>query len=402
MNRENSPATDFNPFFVYVGGFLLVIVLYQLDWSYLYPNLTWALLTFFALTFLISIAIGIYIHHKRVILYHGNIRLLNFKWILIAITIGNILDFVYEGQVPLFSILNKITQDNYGYFGIPTFNVVISTLGSFMAVYLFNCYLVTKKKKYLLGCLYLIVFPLLLFSRGAILLILSSMLFLYLFSISRNKAKVYFKLILLLVIVLLGFGYLGNIRVSNQIDKDNKVDNIILKLGEAKPAFVNSAIPSQFFWSYIYVTSPLANLQYAINTTEPSNNFEGSIRYVNYELTYDALSKRIGGIIGVDRRDNNLMVPYLTVSTLYASSYTDLGWVGMTFTFFVLMGICLIYLLVLKSSSPYFATGVAILNTLVLFCIFDNMISFTGLSFQLIYPILLSLKWKKTKPLSIA
>ncbi len=389
---HKSISIDNNPFFVYVAAFTLPILLYQLNWSYLYPELSWGLIVFFVATFLISITIGLFIHKRGVLVHQGIIRRLNFRWILIAITVGNCMDFVYQGQIPFFSIVNKITQDNYGSFGIPTFNVFMSTFGAFITVYLFNCYLVEGNKKYLWGCLYLFIFPLLIFSRGAILLNLSNMFFLFLFSTKKNKIKIYSKIVVLLIVILLGFGYLGNLRTSNQMDKESKVDDIILQLGEAKPSFEKSSIPHEFFWSYIYISSPLANLQNSINKSKPEYSIESTIRYFNYELVFDAVSKRTGSLFGVERNEASLIAPYLTVSTVYAISYADLGWIGMCITFFAIMAICILYLAVLKSSNPFFATGLAILNTLVLFSLFDNMISFTGLSFQLLYPLLLSLR----------
>jgi oligosaccharide repeat unit polymerase len=397
MTNQPKAAFDFNPFFVYVVAFLLPGLLYQLDWSYLYPDLSAGLLIFLLITSLISIGIGFYVHKRRAIVYHKNIRILNFKWILIFITIGNIMDFAYQREIPLLSIVGKITVDNYGSFGIPTFGVLMSTFGGFITVYLFNCFLVTRRKKYLFASIYLFIFPLLIFSRGAILLTLSSMLFLYLFSLKGNKIKVYFRMLLIILLALLGFGYLGNIRTSNQLDKGGTITDIILTLGQAKPSFENSAIPKEFFWSYIYISSPLANLQNDIDKANPRYDINSVVSYLNYELIFDAVSKRTGALLDVDQGQNKLIAPYLTVSTIYATSFTDLGWLGMCLTFIALMAVCLLYLFILRADSPFFATGVAILNTMVLFCLFDNMISFTGLSFQLVYPILLSIKWRTKK-----
>jgi hypothetical protein len=307
------------------------------------------------------------------------------------------MDFAYQREIPLLSIVGKITVDNYGSFGIPTFGVLMSTFGGFITVYLFNCFLVTRRKKYLFASIYLFIFPLLIFSRGAILLTLSSMLFLYLFSLKGNKIKVYFRMLLIILLALLGFGYLGNIRTSNQLDKGGTITDIILTLGQAKPSFENSAIPKEFFWSYIYISSPLANLQNDIDKANPRYDINSVVSYLNYELIFDAVSKRTGALLDVDQGQNKLIAPYLTVSTIYATSFTDLGWLGMCLTFIALMAVCLLYLFILRADSPFFATGVAILNTMVLFCLFDNMISFTGLSFQLVYPILLSIKWRTKK-----
>ncbi len=391
-------VVDCNPFFIYVIAFLVPILLYLLDWSYLYPPLSPQLLLFFAVTFFISLMLGGYINTKGALQYLGQIKKPNLKFVLIGLTIANGLDFAYERQIPLFSIISLITQDNYGTFGIPTFAVVVSTLGSFMTTYLFNCYLVTKEKKYLFASMYLFIFPVLIFSRGTILLNLSNVLFLYLFSRKKGKAKIYLRLVFFLLLVLLVFGYAGNLRTNNQSNKDESLSReIMIDLGKAKPSFVNSSIPPEFFWSYIYISSPLANLQEDINTYPVEYTPTTVFRYFNYELIFDSISKRIGSVVGIDKIYNNLIAPYLTVGTIYSGSYTNLGWIGMIITFVFLMGILLLYVTLLKPTNPYYATGIAVLNTLVLFNLFDNMIAFTALSFQLLYPFLFSIKLKKNQ-----
>ncbi|TDQ09968.1 hypothetical protein [Pedobacter metabolipauper] len=388
---------DCNPFFIYVVCFSVPILLYLLDWSYLYPKLSASLIGFLGVTFLISIVIGVYVNRKRALRYMGTVKKLNLINILIAITIGNIMNFIYEGQIPLFAIINLVTIEKYGSFGLPTFGVLISTLGSFMTSYFFYYYIVTRDKKYLFASLYLFIFPILIFSRGTVLLNLSTMLFVYLFSIKTNRLKVYARLGVFLVLLLLVFGYAGNLRSNNQMSKEDSstARKIMLELGQAKPAFTNTAIPPEFFWSYIYMSSPLANLQYNINTYRVEYNFKSAFRYFNYEIIFDSISKRIGELFEIKRPFNNLIAPYLTVGTIYSGAYTDLGWLGMTLTFCSLMLIAFIYVAVIKPSNPYYTVGLAVLNTIMLFNLFDNMISFTPLSFQLLYPFIFSLKFGK-------
>jgi hypothetical protein len=400
MSMERKPTTnaDVNPFFTYIIGFTIALVIYQLDWSYLFPSLTFSLVSFLILTFVFSGIIGLYIQRRGLLKNHEYVNKLNVNWIVAAITVSYILNFIYAGQIPLFSIANNADID-YREFGIPTFYVILATFTSFFTVYLFKCYLVEKKRKYLFFCLYLFIFPILIFTRGAVLINLSSIFFLYLFSYKRNKLKIYLSIIAIIFTVLIGFGVLGNIRTSNQIDKDQtqELSDIMLNLAEAKPAFVNSPVPKAYFWSYLYIASPMANLQLNINEQKPKYDLPNILAYVNGELNFDFITKRIFSIVNVQKPDNTLIAPFLTVSTLYSTSYTYLGWWGMSVTFIFLMGVSFCYLAIIKPQNPYFSTALAILNTMLLFCIFDNMWNFSGMSFQLIYPILLSLKFKKIK-----
>jgi hypothetical protein len=44
---------------------------------------------------------------------------------------------------------------------------------------------------------------------------------------------------------------------------------------------------------------------------------------------------------------------------------------------------------VVPTHSPFFLTTVGLLCTIFMFAVYDNTIRFTGLSFQLVYPVLL-------------
>lgn len=398
MNKKIIGNADVNPFFTYIVGFTLALLMYQLDWSYLFPSLTLSLVFFLIITFVISGFIGLYVQRKGVLKNYEYINKLNVNWIVLGITIGYILNFIYAGQIPLFSITNNVDID-YQEFGIPTFYVILATFTSFFTVYLFKCYVVEKKKKYLFLCLYLLVFPILIFTRGTVLLDISSIFFVYLFSYKKNKIKIYLWIVAIILVVLIGFGMLGNIRTSNQIDKGQtqELSEIMLNLAEAKPSFVNSAVPKAYFWSYLYISSPLANLQINVNEQKPVYSLPTALQYANSELNFDFISKRVSTVFNVRKPDNTLIAPFLTVGTVYSTSYTYLGWWGMSITFLFLMSISFCYLIVIKPQNPYFSTALAMLNTLILFCIFDNMMSFSGMSFQLVYPILLSLKFKKNK-----
>jgi hypothetical protein len=398
MDSKKASVADVNPFFIYILGFSMALIVYQLDWSYLFPDLSFSLLTFLLLTFIISGIIGLYVHRKGILRFYEYPNKLNVNWWTFAITVGYILNFAYARQIPFLSIINN-DDINYFDFGIPTFYVIVSTFTSFFTVYLFKCYIVEKKKKYLFLCIYLFIFPILVFNRGEVLLNLSSIFFIYLFSYKKNKVKIYFKVLAIVLIVLIGFGMLGNLRTSNQIDKNKtqEMSEIMLNLGQAKPDFIKSSIPKTYFWSYLYISSPLANLQINVNQQKPDYSLSRVLQYVNGELNFDFISKRIFSIFNLTKPDNILIAPFLTVGTTYSTSYSYLGWWGMSMTFLFLMAVTLIYLLIMKPQNPYFSTGLAILNTFLLFSIFDNMFFFSGLSFQLVYPILLSLKLKKTE-----
>ena len=79
--------------------------------------------------------------------------------------------------------------------------------------------------------------------------------------------------------------------------------------------------------------------------------------------------------------------------------FVYLGWWGVILLFLYFLCTSFLYLLILRKDSPYYSTGLALLCTVSLYNTFDNMYAFTGLQFQLIYPLILtyvkfpSLKW---------
>src|SRR3569833_3168397 len=105
--KKTSGVADVNPFFFYIIGFSIALIIYLLDWSYLFPPLSFSYVTFLIVTFIISGAIGFYIHKKGLLKYRQFSNKLNINWLVAAITVGYALNFLYARQIPLFSIANN-------------------------------------------------------------------------------------------------------------------------------------------------------------------------------------------------------------------------------------------------------------------------------------------------------
>ncbi len=67
-----------------------------------------------------------------------------------------------------------------------------------------------------------------------------------------------------MVVLLYFFGVLGNYRMVKSSSNE-----YFMEVAEATDSFRNSRIPKEYFWSYIYISSPLANLQNNINENRP-------------------------------------------------------------------------------------------------------------------------------------
>jgi len=290
------------------------------------------------------------------------------------------LEFIINNGVPL--LMYDILDLNYDYtqFGIKTLHPLILTFTSFYTVLLFHRYISTKSRKLLIQVILLSLYPILIMNRGAFFLNLTSMLMVYLLSLKHIDLRKTLFLFILILIAFYLFGAFGDFRTGGV--------NILLSSFEPSDAFISSNIPNEFLWPYLYITSPLGNLQETINygISQSGDVFS----YILNAIVPDFISKNLDFQPAVISR----IAPFLTVGGIYSSSYVVMGYIGMVFTFVSLVIFILLYLFFLPRNTPYTTSAVAILGTLIVFNTFDNMIVFSGLSFQLIYPFIMGFAHK--------
>lgn len=387
-----------NPYFCYVFSFTVAILMYPLGWSDLYPALTLPLTCFLGVTIIIHLWLGFHFRRSKLTQY----KRLGAEATAAPIVITAMLyllwicEFLYEGGIPLVMIL--LDQEyNYILFGIPTLHVFIVTFSSFYTVYLFHIYLSGRQKVILILFAINLLAAILIYSRAMFFFNLSACFFLFLSSTKRIPGIVFFITPVLLLLLLYLFGVLGTLRVSRQSSKAYS-NKLFLSTGGATESFKESVIPKEFFWSYIYVTSPLANLQHNIKTQSGHEvTLSNLTQMANNEILMDFVSKRINNLTGSKRKtENNIPGPF-NVSTVYSRAYSYAGWTGMTILALVVLLVPWVYARLFTTQSPFFPAGFAILCTMFLFLAYDNTIRFTGLSFQLVYPVVLHYAALKSK-----
>jgi len=376
-----------NPYALFGIAWTLSLLLYVLGWSDLFPKVSSSLiffLSFFILFFLLTSVVYNRINTSIITTSISNIghkKLLFINFFIFS------LNFLYSG-IPVLSG----TKDPD--FGIPTIIVLATTLNSFCAVYSFYLFLIRKNFIYILYvflCLLLFVCD---FSRGYIMMNLLTMFFLWL---NVKQPDLTFKKIVSilsgLLLVLYLFGVAGNYRTLNEIrsrypDFDVTYNNdLILKIGDASDSFRTNVIPGEFFWTYLYITSPLSNLQYNITLHSPPVTVKSIFYLIIDEAFFDTVSKRLDGFLNRQRIFPDLIVSELTVSTTLANSYDYAGWIGMGVFLLIFWTVPLIYAFMVRN-NPLGIIGKSTLCTIYFLSIFDNMLTLTGLSFQLLFPLL--------------
>jgi hypothetical protein len=156
---------------------------------------------------------------------------------------------------------------------------------------------------------------------------------------------------------------------------------------------------------------PIANLQLSVDKIQ--SNQGAAAEFIVSELVPDTFSRRImpyvnhrvtsnhGNFISRDMLyswEQPQVGHGMNISTIFGRSYGYFGWTGPTIMFALLSTFIVVYLLVI-SRSPFRVPCLALLNTLVVFCLFNNMPVSAAIIPQLVWPLLLPpWEWWRLEP----
>jgi hypothetical protein len=113
------------------------------------------------------------------------------------------------------------------------------------------------------------------------------------------------------------------------------------------------------------------------------------LAFVNNEIFFESISKRINSIVGITREEEITIKDPFNVSTIYSRSYSYLGWPGMILMAAFVVALPIVYFKLLSHDNRYRLTGIAILCSVYFFLVYDNTIRLMALGFQLVYPLTL-------------
>lgn len=385
-----------NPYFCYCLSFTIALMLYSLRWSNLYPSLSAALVAFLILTIIAQGLAGFRFTRKHTPTFtRFRVKMTYGPWIVTTFLYTLwIMEFAHGGGVPLVKILLNQPFD-YKLFGIPTLHVFLVTFSSFYTVFLFHHYLSHKSPQILFLFAINLLAAVLIYNRGMLLFNISASAILFLIYLGRLPRKVVLWFVPSVLFLCLLFGVMGTLRVSNEAHTGYADDNFLQTAG-ASERFVDSWVPSEFFWVYLYATSPLANLEANIALNDPLPSSVAVVSgWINNEILFDFISKRINAYTGDTRAIQKRIHGPFNASTVYSGSYSYLGWTGIILMAGIILALPLMLIRIIPVASPFFLTAYAVLCALFLFMIFENTIRFTGLSFQLVYPLVFTFAIRK-------
>jgi hypothetical protein len=395
-DEPRKPMSLKNPFLIYIAAFAAVLLTYQLNWSDVYPPLSSGLVLFFLATFFCAaiLALAIAPVVNQIGTYEPG-RL--WKYTGAVLTLSFVADFIASGFVPFISLLAGDRID-FDAIGIPSLHVFNVTFGGSFATIRFADFLYSRRKIYLLEACIPLVYFLLLVYRAPALMCVASWAFVYLIRHGgwiRLRSAV--ALALFVVVSLYLNGVIGDARSpSPYAVAESQVED----LARPTEAFRQSGIPRTFFWSYVYFTSPMANVQTTFDVAFPVTG-KGAT-FVLGEMLPDALTHRVLDFLGEERIRTPEIAPGLNASTIFGASYVYLGQFGPPLMFAYLSLIIVVYLLLTRRSA-FNVPSLALLNTIVVFCTFHNMIASSILSLQLVWTVVFGLLvWRPARTRAVS
>lgn len=380
-----------NPWLIYSTIGAIVLFLYSLGWSQIYTPLDPGLLAFLVATIVASIIMGLRLQPRLRALpaepFEPEMQNAP-RRVTTMIVLGFLSQFFYLGDVPLVSNLILRTGYEYGEFpGVPGLTVLLVTFSIFYSTLLaYRAARAIGRRRLSLALQFLAIqlMFLLLLSRQAILLCLLIASFIFL-SRARLTGKRMLVAAVATLVVMYAFGGLGNLRSGFGFNDSSYITQFSL-ITDSYP----SAIPNQYLWSYMYVVSPLGNLNDVVSNTTPNYNY--SDMFVN--MLPDFISKRLFPDFD---GTTPLTVPYFNVSTGYASAWKFNGYLALGTMFAAVM--------VIASGAPRLTRSTwehptwAISCGVVAFMFYNNALSYSGVTLALAFPVIGSIiRIRHSKP----
>ena len=307
-----------NPFLIYVLGFSFAFLVYTFEWSEIYPDLTWDVKLFFLITFLGFLFMGLLTKSLKLIARSpANTKLSLIRKCTLIVALLYLFEFLVEKDIPLVAKLVGREGVAYREFGIPLLHGILISFNSFLIAHSFASYM-SQKNKRILRLYFLLYIPaLLILNRSIIVFGMITSLFIFLQYVDKVNFKTQLKLLTIVMVAFFLFGVVGNLRSGG---------DYIYTQSKVKEDFMESYIPKEYYWTYLYVGSPLANFQNTVNKKLVDEfDFKG---FFFYENLPKVISKNLGEPLGIEKKDLIRIVPWLTVGTAYARSYSYLKWGG--------------------------------------------------------------------------
>ncbi|MGD0340079.1 MAG: hypothetical protein ABSA76_00005, partial [Bacteroidales bacterium] len=352
------------PFFLYCLGFLLALFLYSWNWSNIYPVLSFHLIIFLVSSFIPMILAGIILEKNKN--SYTNITFISVfsnDLCFILILFLGLLDVLLMGYIPFFN-----RSIDYRKFGAPVVDVLFNTLSIFFSLLFLQSFLVQKRNRLLIYFFIIIAVQVFLFRRSTIVWIsVSALLMLAQY---KKKLSLYILALLVISLPLLSyvFGFMGNYRSNITHEEYNT------KLGVSEK-FDRTGLSQNHYMTYLYISSPLANLQKNVESEKGFVYKQDYIKFFFYCIAPASLTMRMEKRMNIYPPEPSLITPWLIVGTCFMLSYLTMGWMGMIIMAFYIFTFIVVTLLCIRKWNSFSLIGLSLLSTAASLLIFDNILN---------------------------
>lgn len=360
-----------NPFFIFSFVWLLVLFLYSLGLSQVLTplNQTTVLLvigsifSFFLGWFFVCVLYGkLYLRpeiDRNFYCYFFTSKNIVRRIIFIGYVwgFGALFEVFFFRGIPLLSLFGIGSELSYVDFGISGLHGALNSLYLVLVTFIFVRQLFVRSKLGMSILIFLMLWPILLMTRQLMFSVVVQMVFLYIF-FKPLRFTSYLWLFLASFITVILFGYIGDLRSGGDAF-----------LALASPSFdYPDSFPSGFMWVYIYLVSPLNNINYNILSIEPYYFPVNITLGIFPSLVRDYISSLFGIVDQIELVNSNL-----NVSSLFSKLLQDFG-VFFTPFFIFIISVFSFYLMGNCRRKPgYFFALVIVLHGL-LFSVFSDLL----------------------------
>lgn len=319
-----------NPIALFVIMWLFVLYIYSKQYSLLLTTLNFQTVQYVILTclcFIVSfyfvqllfIKKNLRVDNVFIESIHTSVKLKKIFKIWLFFTI---IEIIYFRGLPLIAILGLGGDGGrYTEWGIPSLHGFLNAMVITLSNYFFYFFLKNKDKKFLYLFLLCVMWPILLITRQMLLTMIVQATVIYILSNSIKTSSILKVLIIGFLVVCL-FGLVGDLRSG---DGDSFIN--LVQPSSDYPTW----LPSGVLWVYIYMVSPLNNVNYNIHIY-PDFNFDLSILISNFFPSF--IRNKI--FSGSTEFNFQLVNENLNVSTMFPSYLEAFGYIGSLFFYFIL------------------------------------------------------------------
>lgn len=300
-----------------------------------------------------------------------------------------LLNFSATSKIPLIELITGGDMDYKNYNYLPFIFPLSISFAVLISVTSFYNYLFFKKRKeVIIGTIFLIL-QILYLARGVFII---SVFTIIMFVLAKKKFNLSSKIKIASIsfIIFIGFGFLGNLRTSND-DYDNS-KQLFLEISGANQNFKKSGLPEEFLWGYIYLVSPIYNLSESLKSR--TTNKDSWLTLISQNFFPQSLQNLINKRI--EKKDKtNLVADYFNVSTEFNLPFQQKRFLGLFFYLFLKYSIY--WFLIFNTAKPY---------RFILNCFFSSVFFFSWFSNMFILdvvfiPIIMLILYSRRRPVLV-